>query len=127
MGQLGFFDLSRRYEGLGVKDDPLVAAMIPWEPLRPKLKVRNSHGFFYFPIVDRARKPGICCPTRLDLRPLKLAPLDILDTVFFRHRMERESREALFQAPANLRSMACAKLASAAGRGDETVKALHNG
>ena len=46
MGQLGFFDLSRRYEGLGVKDDPLVAAMIPWEPLRPKLKVRNSHGFF---------------------------------------------------------------------------------
>jgi hypothetical protein len=25
MGQLGFFDLSRRYEGLGVKDDPLVA------------------------------------------------------------------------------------------------------
>jgi hypothetical protein len=41
--------------------------------------------------------------------------------------MEREPREALFQAPANLRSMACAKLASAADRGDETVKALHNG
>jgi hypothetical protein len=41
--------------------------------------------------------------------------------------MERESREALFQAPANLRSMPCAKLASGAGRGDETVKALHNG
>ena len=40
MGQLGFFDLSRRYEGLDVKDDPLVAiaAMIPWESLRPKLK-----------------------------------------------------------------------------------------
>ena len=38
MGQLGFFDLSRRYEGLDVKDDPLVAiaAMIPWESLRPK-------------------------------------------------------------------------------------------
>ena len=37
MGQLGFFDLSRRYEGLDVKDDPLVAiaAMIPWESLRP--------------------------------------------------------------------------------------------
>ena len=31
MGQLGFFDLSRRYEGLDVKDDPLVAiaAMVP--------------------------------------------------------------------------------------------------
>jgi hypothetical protein len=40
MGQLGFFDLSRRYEGLDVEDDPLVAiaAMIPWESLRPKLK-----------------------------------------------------------------------------------------
>jgi hypothetical protein len=34
MGQLGFFDLSRRYEGLDVKDDPLVAiaAMIPGNP-----------------------------------------------------------------------------------------------
>ena len=30
MGQLGIFDLSRRYEGLDVKDDPLVAiAAIP--------------------------------------------------------------------------------------------------
>jgi hypothetical protein len=40
MGQLGFFDLSRRYEGLDVKGDPLVAiaAMVPWESLRPKLK-----------------------------------------------------------------------------------------
>src|ERR1700704_242325 len=40
MGQLGFFDLSRRYEGLDLKDDPLVAiaAMVPWESLRPKLK-----------------------------------------------------------------------------------------
>jgi hypothetical protein len=40
---------------------------------------------------------------------------------------ERGSREALFQAPANLRSMPCAKLAIGAGRGDETVKALYNG
>jgi IS5 family transposase len=40
MGQLGFFYLSRRYECLDVKDDPLVAiaAVIPWESLRPKLK-----------------------------------------------------------------------------------------
>jgi hypothetical protein len=32
MGQLGFFDLSRRYEGLDAKNDLLVAiaAMIPW-------------------------------------------------------------------------------------------------
>jgi hypothetical protein len=39
MGHLGFFDLSRHYEGLDVKDDPLMAAMIPQESLRPKLKV----------------------------------------------------------------------------------------
>ncbi|MGI8569195.1 MAG: hypothetical protein ACR2KT_09110, partial [Methylocella sp.] len=39
-GQLGFFDLRRRYEGLDAKDDPLVtiAAMVPWESFRPKLK-----------------------------------------------------------------------------------------
>ena len=48
MGQLGFFDLSRRYEGLDVKDDPLVAiaAMIPWESLRPKLKASLITGGF---------------------------------------------------------------------------------
>ena len=36
MGQLGFFDLRRRYEGLDAKDDPLVAsaAMVPWESFR---------------------------------------------------------------------------------------------
>jgi hypothetical protein len=34
MGQLGLFDLSRRYEGLDAKDDPLVAitAMIAGNP-----------------------------------------------------------------------------------------------
>ena len=40
MGQLGFFDLSRRYEGLDAKKDPLVAvlAAVPFELFRPKLK-----------------------------------------------------------------------------------------
>jgi len=40
MSQLGFFDLSRRYEGLDRKRDPLVllAKLVPWETFRPKLK-----------------------------------------------------------------------------------------
>src|SRR5437016_3871328 len=57
MGQLGFFDLSRRYEGLDVKDDPLVAiaAMVPWESLRPKLKASLITGGLR--ASDVARKP----------------------------------------------------------------------
>jgi IS5 family transposase len=40
MGQLGFFDLSRRSECLDAKNDPLVAiaALVPWECFRPKLR-----------------------------------------------------------------------------------------
>ena len=40
MGQPGFFDLSRRYEGLDAKKDPLVAilAAVPFELFRPRLK-----------------------------------------------------------------------------------------
>ena len=47
MGQLGFFDLSRRYECLDAKNDPLVAiaAMVPWESFRPKLKASLIKGF----------------------------------------------------------------------------------
>ena len=39
MGQPGFFDLSRRYEGLDAKNDPLarLASLIPWELFRPQL------------------------------------------------------------------------------------------
>jgi len=39
MGQPGFFDLSRRYEGLDGKKDPLatLARVVPWELFRPKL------------------------------------------------------------------------------------------
>ncbi len=32
MGQLGFFDLSRRYEGLDVKDEPLNSDMFSTSP-----------------------------------------------------------------------------------------------
>ena len=41
MLQPGFFDLSRRYESLDAKPDPLVALnkLIPWEEFRPKLIV----------------------------------------------------------------------------------------
>ena len=46
MGQLGFFDLNRRYEGLTEKNDPLVAiaAMVPFESFRPKLKAALIEG-----------------------------------------------------------------------------------
>lgn len=39
IGQLGFFDLSRCYEGLDERGDPLVtvAAIVPFDSFRPKL------------------------------------------------------------------------------------------
>ena len=46
MGQLGFFDVRRRYEGLDAKNDPLVsiATMVPWESFRSKLKAALIKG-----------------------------------------------------------------------------------
>jgi hypothetical protein len=46
VGQLGFFDLNRRYESLTEKNDPLVAiaAMVPFESFRPKLKAALIKG-----------------------------------------------------------------------------------
>jgi hypothetical protein len=46
VGQLGFFDLNRRYEGLNEKNDPLVAiaAMVPFESFRAKLKAALIKG-----------------------------------------------------------------------------------
>jgi IS5 family transposase len=46
MGRMGFFDLSRRYEGLEPKDPLLVlAALVPWETFRSKLKAAlTEHG-----------------------------------------------------------------------------------
>src|SRR3977135_3814538 len=46
MGQLGFFDLNRRYESLDEKNDPLVAiaAMVPFESFRSRLKAALIKG-----------------------------------------------------------------------------------
>ncbi|PZR82131.1 MAG: IS5/IS1182 family transposase, partial [Hyphomicrobiales bacterium] len=46
MGQLGFFDVRRRYEGLDAKNDPLIsiATMVPWESFRSKLKAALIKG-----------------------------------------------------------------------------------
>ena len=46
MEQLGFFDLSRRYEELDAKNDPLVpiATLVAWESFRPKLKAALIKG-----------------------------------------------------------------------------------
>ena len=46
MGQLGFFDLNRRYDGLNEKNDPLVAiaAMVQFESFRPKLQAALIKG-----------------------------------------------------------------------------------
>jgi hypothetical protein len=46
MGQMGFFDLSRRHEGLEPKDPLLLlAALVPWEAFRAKPKaVLTEHG-----------------------------------------------------------------------------------
>jgi IS5 family transposase len=56
MGQPGFFDSSRRCEGLDAKPDPLVAilAAAPFELFRPKLKAALVAGGLR--TADAARK-----------------------------------------------------------------------
>jgi IS5 family transposase len=46
VGQLGFFDLNRRYESLDEKGDPLVAiaAIVPCDSFRGKLKAALIKG-----------------------------------------------------------------------------------
>jgi len=47
MGQMGFFDLSRRYAGLDSKRDPLplLNKLVPWEVFRPQLRAALlAHG-----------------------------------------------------------------------------------
>jgi hypothetical protein len=41
MGQMGFFDVSKRYAGLDAKADPLVKlnGIVPWADFRPQLDV----------------------------------------------------------------------------------------
>jgi hypothetical protein len=58
MGQLDFFDLSRRYECLDAKNDPLVAiaALVPWECFRPKLRAVLINGELRTSEAPRARR-----------------------------------------------------------------------
>ena len=40
MGQMGFFDIAKRYAGLDAKNDPLlkIDEVVPWEDFRPRLE-----------------------------------------------------------------------------------------
>jgi transposase, IS5 family len=60
MGRLGFFDLSRRYEGLDKKRDPLatLAAVIPWETFRPTLLQALTAYELRTPAQERRSRAG---------------------------------------------------------------------
>ncbi len=60
MGQPGFFDLSRRYEGLDEKRDPLVtlAAVVPWETFRPRLIAALTAQNLRRPATERRSAAG---------------------------------------------------------------------
>src|ERR1700675_1552807 len=60
MGQLGFFDLNRRYESLTEKNDPLVAiaAMVPFESFRPKLHTALIKGELRRSEAERKNSAG---------------------------------------------------------------------
>src|SRR4030081_1193082 len=60
MGQLGFFDLNRRYESLTEKNDPLVAiaAMVPCESFRPKLHTALIKGELRRSEAERRNSAG---------------------------------------------------------------------
>lgn len=59
MGQMGFFDLSRRYEGLEPKDPLLLlSALVPWETFRAKLKAALTEGGLRTAAADRKSAAG---------------------------------------------------------------------
>ena len=60
MGQFGFFDLSRRYESLTEKHDPLaaIAAMVPFESFRPKLHTALIKGELRRSEAERKNSAG---------------------------------------------------------------------
>lgn len=60
MGQLGFFDLSRRYEGLDGKKDPLVtlAAVVPWESFRAEIEAALAREALRTPAAERKSAAG---------------------------------------------------------------------
>jgi IS5 family transposase len=55
MGQMGFFDVARRYAGLDAKQDPLVRidALVPWENFRGRLEA-----VWRRPAAERKSKAG---------------------------------------------------------------------
>jgi transposase, IS5 family len=55
MGQMGFFDVARRYAGLDAKQDPLlrIAALVPWESFRGRLEA-----VWRRPAAERKSKAG---------------------------------------------------------------------
>ncbi len=59
-GPTGFFDLSRRYEGLDSKKDPLVtlARVVPWELFRPKLLEALTSQDLRTPATERRSAAG---------------------------------------------------------------------
>lgn len=60
MGQMGFFDLSSRYEGLDGKGDPLplLSKLVPWEAFRSQLQAAlKAHGL-RTPAAERKSAAG---------------------------------------------------------------------
>ncbi len=60
MGQMGFFDLSQRYEGLDRKNDPLatLSVLVPWETFRPLLHAALSAHGLRTPAAQRKSAAG---------------------------------------------------------------------
>ena len=60
MGQMGFFDLSCRYEGLDRKQDPLrlIARLVAWETFRPKLNAAFQKAGLRTEANDRKSNAG---------------------------------------------------------------------
>jgi IS5 family transposase len=59
MGQMGFFDLSRRYEGLEPKDPLLLlSALVPWERFRDRLKAALLEHGLRTPAAERKSAAG---------------------------------------------------------------------
>ena len=59
MGQMGFFDLSRRHEGLEPKDPLLLlSALVPWERFRDRLKAALLEQGLRTPAAERKSAAG---------------------------------------------------------------------
>ena len=60
MGQMGFFDLSQRHEGLDRKNDPLatLSVLVPWETFRPLLHAALSAHGLRTPAAQRKSAAG---------------------------------------------------------------------